>query len=112
VFNVGDHVYLKEKPNNITLSFGNFLKLVPKYCVPFEDLAKIGSVDYDLALPLSIKVHNLFHVCLSKWYEHDATHVIDLNMITLEPTGKFYIEPLRILGTKELMLPNHAIVQI
>jgi len=105
-------VYLKKKPNKSALSFGNFFKQVPKYCVPFEVLAKIGLVAYELALPPSIKVHNVFHVFLSKRYVHDATHVIDWNMITMEPEGKFQIEPLRIVNTKELMLPNWAIVQI
>ena len=65
-----------------------------------------------LHFPPCIKVHNVFHVSLSKRYVHDATHVIDWNIITMEPKGKFQIEPLHIVNTKEHMLPNWAIVQI
>ena len=105
-------MYLKEKPNKSTLSFGNFFKQVPKYCAPFEVLAKKGSVAYELALPPSKKVHNLFHVSLLKQYVHDSTHVIDWSEIKIEPEGKFQTENLHILDMKEFRLPNRVIVEI
>ena len=105
-------MYLKEKQNKSTLSFGTFFKLVPKYCVHFEVLAKIRMVAYELALPPSKKVHNIFHVFLSERYVHDYTHVIDWSMIKIEPEGKFQTEALHILDMKEFRLPNQVIVEI
>ena len=78
---MGDHVYIKVNPKKITLIFGKCKKLAPRYCGPFEILAKVGSVAYQLALPPSIKVHNLFHVSILKRYFHDVSHVIDWNVI-------------------------------
>jgi len=76
-FEVGSHVYVKVKPRKSSLRLGNCVKLSPRYCGPFEVLARIGPVAYQLALPANIKVHNVFHVSLLKKYVHDATHVID-----------------------------------
>ena len=51
------------------------------YYGPFEISAKIGPVAYQLALPPTIKVHNVFHVSILKKYVHDVTHVIERNVI-------------------------------
>ena len=76
-FNIGDHSYLKVKSKKISLSLGICSKLEPRYCGPFKVLAKIGILAYHLALPLNIKVHDVFHVSLLKKYIHDATHIIE-----------------------------------
>ena len=52
-------------------------------------LAKIGPVAYHLALPPNIKVHDVFHVSLLKKYIHDTTHIIDRDVIQVEPKGEF-----------------------
>ena len=44
-------------------------------------LATIGLVANHLELPPNIKVHDVFHVLLLKKYIHDATHIIDWNVI-------------------------------
>ena len=67
-FNVGDHVYLKVKSKKSSLSLGRCSKLAPRYCGHFEVLDKIGPVAYQLALPPTIKVHDVFHVSLLKIY--------------------------------------------
>jgi hypothetical protein len=41
---------------------GAYAKLAPQYCGPFEILDKVGPVPYRLALPPTIKAHNVFHV--------------------------------------------------
>jgi hypothetical protein len=38
-FQVGDHVYLKVKAQKISLKLGNYAKLAPRFCGPFEILA-------------------------------------------------------------------------
>jgi len=47
---------------------GSHAKLVPQYCGPFEILERIGPVDYILALPPTVKFHDVFHVSLLKKY--------------------------------------------
>ena len=82
---MGDHVYIKVNPKKSTLRLGKYKKLAPRYCGIFEILAKVGLVAYQLALPPNIKVHNVFHVSILKKYVHDDSHVIDWNMIQVEP---------------------------
>ena len=76
-FLVGENVYVKVKPNKISLRLGIYSNLTPTYCGPFEILEKVGAVAYQLALPPTIKVHNIFHVSTLNKYIHDATNVIE-----------------------------------
>jgi hypothetical protein len=86
-FKVGDHVFLKVKANRSSLKLGNCSKLVARYCGPFEILERIGSLDYMIAFPASMSVHNVFHVSLIKKYIPDANHVIDWNVISVGQEG-------------------------
>jgi hypothetical protein len=45
-------------------------------------------------------VHNVFHVSLLKKYVPDANHVIDWNVIQVEPEGVLQVLPVRILDRK------------
>ena len=74
-------MYIKVNPKKRSLILGKYSKLEPKYCGPSEILAKVGLVEYHLSLPPTVKVHNFFHVSILKKYIHDATHVIDWNII-------------------------------
>lgn len=76
-FQVGDHVYLKFKTRKSSLKLGNCAKLAPRFCGPFNILAQIVPVSYQLALPANLRIHNVFHVSLLKKYVHDPTHMID-----------------------------------
>jgi hypothetical protein len=67
-FKVGDHVFQKVKSNRSSLKLGNYAKLVARFCGPFEILERIGPVEYMLALPASMNVHNVFHVSFLKKY--------------------------------------------
>ena len=49
-------------------------------------------------------MHNLFHISILKIYIHDATHVIDWNIIQVEPEGEFHVGPERILDMREVTL--------
>ena len=72
----------------------------------FEVIKRIGSVAYRLSFPTSTKAHNVFHVSLLKKYVHDPNHVINWDVIQVEPEGEFQIEPMRILNRKVTMLWN------
>ena len=101
---MGDHLYIKANPNKSTLRLGKYKKLAPKYCGPFEILAKVGPVAYRLALPPNIKVRNVFHVSILKKYVHDVSDVINWNVIQVEPKREFQVEPKCILDRIELLL--------
>ena len=80
-FQVGDHVSLKVRARKSSLRLGSCKKLAARFCGPFEVLGRIGLVAYELALPPSIKVHNVFHVSLLKKYVHDPNHLVDWHVI-------------------------------
>ena len=82
---MGDHVFLKVKSIRSSLKLGSCTKLAARFCGPFEILERIGPVAYILALLASMTVHNVFHVSLLKKYIPDAIHVIDWNVIQVEP---------------------------
>ena len=86
---VGDHVYLRVRPRKSSLKLGNFSKLSPRYCGTFEVLERIGPVAYRIAFPASTRAHNVFHVSFLKKYVHDPNHVIDWDLIQVEPEGEF-----------------------
>ena len=59
-FQVGEHVYLKVKEKRSSLSLGRCGKFAPRFCGPFEILAKKGPTEYELDLPAHVKDHNSF----------------------------------------------------
>eukprot|EP00253_Pinus_taeda_P016605 PITA_16605 len=75
-FQIGDHVYIRIQAKRSTLQWSGCAKLAPRYCGPFQILARVGPVAYQLALPSHIRVHNVFHVSVLKKYVYDPKHVI------------------------------------
>jgi hypothetical protein len=80
-------VFLKVKAKRILLRLGCYPKLAAKYRGPFEILEKIGLVAYIIALPTSMRVHNVFHVSLLKKYVLDPNHISDWTVIQVEYEG-------------------------
>ena len=93
-FSVGDHVYLKVRAKKSSLKLRSCVKLSPRYCGTFEVLERIGPIAYRIALTTSTRAHNFFHVYLIKKYVHDRNHVINWDVIQVEPEGEFQIDPM------------------
>jgi len=68
-YNTGDQVWLEGK--NLHLPY-QATKLAPKRYGPFKIIKEISSVAYQLALPLTWKIHNTFHALLLSPY-HKTT---------------------------------------
>jgi hypothetical protein len=83
--------------------------IATRFFGPFEILERIASVAYMLALPASMTVHNVFHVSLLKKYVPYVNHVIDWNVIQVEPEGVLQVHPVRILDRKRKQLWNRII---
>ena len=64
-------------------------KLALRSCRLFKIIARVGQVAYQLALPPNLRIHNVFHISILKKYVHDATHVIEWNVIEVELEGDF-----------------------
>ena len=103
---------MKVKAKWNSLSLGRCGKLAPRFCGPFEILAKKGAVTYELELPMLVRVHNVFHAYLLKKYVYDSKHVIDWSLLQVEHEGEFAPEPLHILDKREVQLWKCTIVQL
>ena len=67
---------------------------------------------YNMALPTHLRIHNVFHISLLRKYVYDYTHIIDCNVVQVEPEGNFQEEPMNILDRKETVLSNRVITRV
>eukprot|EP00253_Pinus_taeda_P012456 PITA_12456 len=111
-FQVGEHVYVRIRAKKSTFQWSGCAKLAPRFCGPFQILATIGPVAYQLALPSHIRVHNVFHVSVLNKYIYDPKHIISWQHIQVEPEGEFLVEPVSILDRRRVALRKRAITQV
>eukprot|EP00253_Pinus_taeda_P026544 PITA_26544 len=110
-FQVRDHVFVRTQTRRSTLQWSGCTKLAPRYFGPFQILARVGPVSYQLALPNHINIHNVFHVSVLKQYVYDPKHVIQWQDVQVEPEGEVLVEPLTILDRREVQLWKRVIFQ-
>jgi len=70
-YNTGEQVWLEGK--NLHLPY-QATKLVPKRYGPFKIIKEISPVAYQLALPLTWKIHNTFHASLLSPYRETTAY--------------------------------------
>jgi hypothetical protein len=96
-FELGDFVYLKAKPYRETaLGLNNPPKFSPKWYGPFKVLKTVGKVSYQLQLPDTCKLHDVFHV--SQLKKHTGPNDVPnptLPLVTVD--GKVKFAPLKVL---------------
>eukprot|EP00253_Pinus_taeda_P006607 PITA_06607 len=111
-YQVGEHVYIRIRARKSTLQWNACAKLAPRFCGPFQILARVGPVAYQLALPSHIRVHNGFHVSVLKKYVYDPRHIISWQDIQVEPEGEFLVKPVNILDQRRVELRRKVISQV
>ena len=80
-------------------------KLNPRYVGPFEILERVGSLAYQLALPLILaNVHNVFHVSMLRKYVLDPQHIIEYQILGVMKDASYNELPVFVLEQKERVL--------
>ena len=104
-FEAGDHLFLKVMPKRGVVRFDKRGKLSPRFIGPFGIFERVGTVEYQLALPPSmIGVHEVFHVSMLRKYTPDPTHVVDWGQIEVDTDGTFEEGPVCILDSRDQVL--------
>jgi hypothetical protein len=83
-------------------------KLSPKYYGPYKVLQKIGTMAYKLELPVSSRVHPVFHVSFLKKVIGDKIPIQTI-LPELDEEGKIILEPKAITDTRICQLRNRSI---
>ena len=90
-FEVGQRVLLSTK--NLHIKKKNLTKkLLSRFIGPFKVLKQVGKQAYELELPPSLKMHDVFHVSLLRLYHEDGTHQPPPVTILLDGEQEFEVE--------------------
>jgi hypothetical protein len=110
---VGDHVFIRTRPNKSTIWFGKGTKLSLRFIGPFKIQERIGPVAYHLVLPSHLhKTHNVFHVFVLRHYIADKYHKLNWKELHVSDVGTIMVEPLRILDHRVRQLKNCLVDQV
>ena len=63
-------------------------------------------------LPTYLRIDNFFHISLLRKYVYESTHIIDWNVVQVEPKGTSQVDPVHILDKKETVLRNQVITWV
>nr|GFB18523.1 putative reverse transcriptase domain-containing protein [Tanacetum cinerariifolium] len=109
-FEVGDKVMLKVSPWKGVIRFGKQGKLNPRYIGPFNILAKVGTVAYQLELPEQLsRVHRTFNVSNLKKCFSEEPLAIPLDEIQIDDKLNFIEEPIEIMDLEVKRLKQSRI---
>nr|GEW26539.1 retrotransposon protein, putative, Ty3-gypsy subclass [Tanacetum cinerariifolium] len=111
-FQVRDKVMLKVSPWKGVIRFGKRRKLNPRYIGPFNILANVGTISYQLELPKQLsRFHSTFHVSNLKKCLSDEPLVIPLDEIHVDDKLNFIEEPVEIMD-REVKRLDQSHIQI
>lgn len=98
-FDVSDWVFLKLQPyKQLFVNKRVFHKLAARYFGPFQVMAKMGSVAYQLQLPPDSKIHNVFHVSFLK--RSLCNHTVSGTLPMVIDDGELQVFPIKILDKR------------
>ncbi|XP_012461480.1 uncharacterized protein LOC105781487 [Gossypium raimondii] len=109
--------YTEEKvsPWKKLLRFGRKGKLSPKFIGHYRILKCVGSVAYQLELPLELDwIHDVFHVSMLRCYRSNPTHIVPVKEIKVRPDLTFEEDPVQILdrGVKVVKKKSIPLVKV
>lgn len=73
-FSIGGEVLLSTPNLRLKSSLTSAKKLTPEFIGPFKVQRRVNAVAYELVLPVSMKIHNVFHISLLKPYFSDGSY--------------------------------------
>ncbi len=95
VLSVGDLVLLDRTRINVD-AYKNLkkVKFLPRWCGPFEVVARIGRVAYRIKLPPKSNAHDVFHIVALRKYElaTDGRVIVPPDPIIVDDEEEFFVE--------------------
>ena len=112
-FEVSDFVYLKMSPMKGVVRFGKKGKLSPRCVGPYRIVKRVGSVAYELELPLEMSmVHPVFHVLMLRKFLGDPSSIVPLEVVNAEENLSYEEVPVAILDRQIKRLRNKEIASV
>ncbi|XP_043721089.1 uncharacterized protein LOC122668614 [Telopea speciosissima] len=103
-------MFLKASPTKGVMQFSKKGKLSPRFIGPYEILARVRPVAYQLALTPSLEgVHDVFHVSMLQEYIHDPSNILSQEPPELAADMSYKERPEKILDNKVVNLRNRPI---
>ncbi|XP_016747384.1 uncharacterized protein [Gossypium hirsutum] len=107
---MGHRVFLKVSQQKKVFRFGRKVKLSPRFIGPYRIFRRVGSVAYQLELPLELDhIHDVFHVSMLRQYQSDPSHILPVEKIEVRSAMTFEEEPVQILDRKVKVLRRKTI---
>ena len=109
---VGDKLLVRLQPyRQSTIANRTSYKMAKHYYGPFRILERIGSVAYKLELPISSKIHHVFHISLLKPYVGDS-HVNIQSLPPISVNNKPLYSPIVICAEHSVLKQGKELRQV